>query len=127
MWRMLQQPEPEDFILATGETHPVREFVEKAFAVVGTSIRYVYSFNTEKLRTAMTDIADDIILRWEGKGEEEIGIDTKTDKVIVKVDPRYFRPAEVECVYPFVPYLYPALCSISFILPPPQSSSRRSY
>lgn len=72
MWRMLQQPEPEDFVLATGETHRVREFVEKAFAVVGISVN------------------------WEGKGEQEIGIDAKSGKTIVKVDPRYFRPAEVE-------------------------------
>ncbi|KLO15542.1 GDP-mannose 4,6-dehydratase [Schizopora paradoxa] len=72
MWRMLQQPEPEDFVLATGETHRVREFVEKAFAVVG------------------------ITVKWEGEGEQEVGKDSKTGKIIVKVDPRYFRPAEVE-------------------------------
>jgi len=72
MWRMLQQPEPEDFVLATGETHRVREFVEKAFAVVG------------------------ITVKWEGEGEQEVGLDAKTGKTIVKVDPRYFRPAEVE-------------------------------
>lgn len=42
MWRMLQQPAPEDFVLATGETHPVREFVEKSFAILGTTIQYVY-------------------------------------------------------------------------------------
>ncbi|KAA1474406.1 GDP-mannose 4,6-dehydratase [Dentipellis sp. KUC8613] len=72
MWRMLQQPAPEDFVLATGETHPVREFVEKAFAVLGISIR------------------------WEGSGTQEVGINTKDGKVVVKVDPQYFRPAEVE-------------------------------
>lgn len=44
MWRILQQSEPEDFVLATGETHPVREFVEKSFAVVGISIKYVHLF-----------------------------------------------------------------------------------
>jgi GDPmannose 4,6-dehydratase len=42
MWRMLQQPNPDDFVLATGETHPVREFVEKAFAIVGMTIRYPF-------------------------------------------------------------------------------------
>ncbi|KAH7911498.1 hypothetical protein BJ138DRAFT_1135354 [Hygrophoropsis aurantiaca] len=72
MWRMLQQPEPEDFVLATGETHPVREFVDKAFAVVG------------------------ITIKWRGTGVSEEGIDVQTNRVIVKVDPRYFRPAEVD-------------------------------
>ncbi|KIJ28178.1 hypothetical protein M422DRAFT_37422 [Sphaerobolus stellatus SS14] len=75
MWRMLQQPEPEDFVLATGETHPVREFVEKSFAAVGKTIR------------------------WEGKGTEEVGICTDTGKVVVRVDPKYFRPAEVELLH----------------------------
>ncbi|KAG8999130.1 hypothetical protein FRB93_013287 [Tulasnella sp. JGI-2019a] len=72
MWRMLQQDEPEDFVLATGETHPVREFVEKSFAVV------------------------DIKLKWEGKDTEETGTDIATGKVVVRIDPAYFRPAEVE-------------------------------
>ncbi|TDL13728.1 hypothetical protein BD410DRAFT_903235 [Rickenella mellea] len=72
MWRMLQQPQPEDFVLATGETHPVREFVEKAFGILGIQIK------------------------WQGEGEGEEGIDVKTGKVIVKVDTRYFRPAEVD-------------------------------
>ncbi|KAI0922967.1 hypothetical protein AcV5_009822 [Taiwanofungus camphoratus] len=72
MWRMLQQPAPEDFVLATGETHPVREFVEKAFAVLGMEIK------------------------WRGSGTEEEGIDIKSGKTVVKVDARYFRPAEVE-------------------------------
>jgi len=72
MWMMLQQPTPEDFVLATGETHPVREFVNKSFEAVG------------------------ITLRWEGSGIEEQGIDVKTGKAIVKVDPKYFRPAEVD-------------------------------
>jgi len=72
MWRMLQQPGPEDFVLATGETHPVREFVEKAFGVVNVKIR------------------------WEGNGETEIGTDVQSGKIVVRVDPQYFRPAEVE-------------------------------
>jgi len=72
MWMMLQQDTPEDFVLATGETHPVREYVEKAFGVVG------------------------IKLKWSGEGVEEQAIDVKTGKVIVKVDTRYFRPAEVD-------------------------------
>jgi len=72
MWMMLQQEEPEDFVLATGETHPVREYVIKAFETVG------------------------IKLRWEGSGEEETAIDLETGKVVVRVDPRYFRPAEVD-------------------------------
>jgi len=72
MWLILQQEKPEDFVLATGEMHTVREFVEKAFAIVGTQIR------------------------WEGQGVEEKGIDAITGKVIVRIDPRYFRPAEVD-------------------------------
>ncbi|PVF96923.1 GDP-mannose 4,6-dehydratase [Serendipita vermifera] len=72
MWMMLQQKEAEDFVLATGETHPVREYVEKAFSHVGMSIK------------------------WEGSGEEEIGTDEKSGRVVVRVDPRYFRPAEVD-------------------------------
>ncbi|KAJ7201046.1 GDP-mannose 4,6-dehydratase [Mycena pura] len=74
MWLMLQQPQPEDFVLATGETHPVREFVERAFKVL----------NME--------------LKWEGSGVDEQAVDVKTGKVVVKIDPQYFRPAEVECV-----------------------------
>ncbi|KAF8506263.1 GDP-mannose 4,6-dehydratase [Gautieria morchelliformis] len=72
MWRMLQQPTPEDFVLATGETHYVREFVEKSFAAVNIKIR------------------------WEGKGVDEVGINVHTGNVVVRIDPRYFRPAEVE-------------------------------
>lgn len=74
MWRMLQQDTPDDFVLATGETHPVREFVERAFAVV------------------------DVQIKWEGSGVDEVGKDAATDKVVVRIDPKYFRPAEVECV-----------------------------
>lgn len=72
MWLMLQQPEPEDYVIATGENHSVREFVTLAF-------RYA-----------------DIELRWEGQGINEKGIDTKTGRTLVAVDPRFFRPAEVE-------------------------------
>lgn len=72
MWRMLQQPEPDDYVLATGETHSVRELVEQAFSVVNRQIR------------------------WKGEGVNEIGIDTKTGKTLVAIDPRYFRPTEVE-------------------------------
>lgn len=72
MWLMLQHPTPEDFVIATGEMHSVREFVTKAFAGVGINIR------------------------WEGKGIDEKGIDVATGKVLVEVDPKYFRPAEVE-------------------------------
>ncbi|KAG8714648.1 hypothetical protein FRC11_007655 [Ceratobasidium sp. 423] len=72
MWRILQQDTPEDFVLATGETHPVREYVEKAFAVVGVQVK------------------------WEGEGTDEVGKDAATGRVIVRVDTRYFRPAEVD-------------------------------
>jgi GDPmannose 4,6-dehydratase len=72
MWLMLQQPQPEDFVLATGETHSVREFVELAFAEVGRRIA------------------------WRGKGTDEKGVDAKTGEVLVSIDPRYFRPTEVD-------------------------------
>ncbi len=72
MWRMLQQPEPEDFVLATGETHSVREFVELAFAEVGRRIA------------------------WRGKGTDEEGVDAKSGEVLVSIDSRYFRPTEVD-------------------------------
>jgi GDPmannose 4,6-dehydratase len=72
MWLMLQQETPRDFVIATGQMHSVREFVECSFAEVGISIR------------------------WEGSGVNEVGIDTATGRVLVQVDPRYFRPTEVE-------------------------------
>ena len=72
MWMMLQHKEPEDFVIATGEYHSVREFAELAFTGAG------------------------INLRWEGEGINEKGIDTASGKIIVEVDPKYFRPAEVE-------------------------------
>lgn len=72
MWRILQQETPDDYVLATNETHTVREFVELAFAHVGMP------------------------LRFEGEGEKEVGIDPTTGKVIVAVDPRYYRPTEVD-------------------------------
>jgi len=72
MWRILQHPTPEDFVIATGEYHSVREFAELAFKNAG------------------------IELKWEGTGVEEKGIDVKTGKILVEVDPKYFRPAEVE-------------------------------
>lgn len=72
MWLILQHDVPEDFVIATGEMHTVREFCTLAFAEIG------------------------INLRWEGEGVNEKGIDTTTGKVLVEVDPKYFRPAEVE-------------------------------
>jgi len=72
MWRILQQKTPDDYVLATGETHEVREFVELAFAEAGREVV------------------------WKGKGVKEKGIDAKTGKVLVEVDPRYFRPTEVD-------------------------------
>lgn len=72
MWLMMQHDVPEDFVIATGEMHTVREFVELAFQEAG------------------------IGLHWEGLGVDEKGICTKTGKVLVEVDPKYFRPAEVE-------------------------------
>jgi GDPmannose 4,6-dehydratase len=74
MWLMLQQPQPDDYVLATGEAHSVREFVEKAFACVGRTIA------------------------WRGNSIEERGVDQTTGEVLVEIDPRYFRPTEVECL-----------------------------
>jgi len=72
MHLMLQQPESEDYVIATGETHSVRELAEKVFAHV------------------------DVTLEWEGEGEKEKGVDSKTGKAVVVIDPQYFRPNEVE-------------------------------
>ncbi len=72
MWMMVQQPEADDYVLATGEMHTVREFVELSFAHIGRRIE------------------------WRGKGVEEVGVDSKTGKSLVQIDPRYFRPTEVE-------------------------------
>lgn len=72
MWLMLQHDVPEDFVIATGEMHTVREFIEKSFKVAGVDIE------------------------WQGSGIEEKGIDRSTGRVLVEVDEKYFRPAEVE-------------------------------
>ena len=75
MWRILQQDKPQDYVLSMNETHTVREFVELAFAELGYEIE------------------------WQGTGVDEKGIDKKTGRVLVEVDPRYFRPAEVELLW----------------------------
>lgn len=111
---MLQQPEPEDFVLATGETHRVREFVEKAFAVVGITVKYVL-----KLQLLRGNLTAD---RWEGEGEQEVGLDAKTGKTIVKVDPRYFRPAEVEYVN-----MLSRISALADMFTRYKTSPRRSY
>ncbi len=72
MWLMLQQEKPQDYVIATGESYSVRQFVEWAFEEVGTQIR------------------------WVGKGQEEKGLDAQSGKVLVAMDPKYYRPAEVE-------------------------------
>lgn len=72
MWMMLQRDEPGDYVLATGEAHTVREFIERAFAVIGRK------------------------LTWKGQGRDEVGIDCNTGEELVAVDPRYFRPTEVD-------------------------------
>ena len=72
MWLMLQQPQPDDYVLATGEYHSVRQFVERAFDCVGRT------------------------LVWKGEGVDEVGIDSKSGEELVRIDPRYFRPTEVE-------------------------------
>ena len=72
MWRILQQDSPDDYVLATGQAHSVREFVELAFAEIGRTIL------------------------WRGKGVDEVGLDSRTGEVLVEIDPRYFRPTEVD-------------------------------
>jgi GDPmannose 4,6-dehydratase len=72
MWMIVQQNEPDDYVLATGKQHTVRQFVEKAFACVGRDIE------------------------WGGSGVKEKGIDVRSGQVLVQVDPRYFRPTEVD-------------------------------
>jgi GDPmannose 4,6-dehydratase len=72
MWRILQQEEPDDYVLATGETHTVREFVERAFDIVGRPIE------------------------WHGKGVDEKGRCARSGDILVQIDPAYFRPTEVE-------------------------------
>jgi GDPmannose 4,6-dehydratase len=72
MWRIVQQETPEDYVLATGETHSVREFVERAFAVIGRTIE------------------------WHGHGIDEVGRCSHSGAVLVSIDPRYFRPTEVD-------------------------------
>jgi GDPmannose 4,6-dehydratase len=72
MWRMLQQKKPDDFVIATGKTTTVRKFTEMAFRELGMEIR------------------------WKGKGVNEKGVDRKTGKILVEVDPKFFRPAEVD-------------------------------
>lgn len=72
MWMMLQQDTPDDYVVATNEMHTVREFIEKSFGHLG------------------------IPVRWQGEGVDEVGINDLTGEVIVQIDPRYFRPTEVE-------------------------------
>jgi GDPmannose 4,6-dehydratase len=71
MWLMLQQDQPDDYVLATGEAHTVRDFIDNAFLEIGETII------------------------WKGKGEEEIGLSKKSNKILIEVDKRYFRPTEV--------------------------------
>jgi len=72
MWLILQQDEPDDYILASGEAHSVREFVERAFGHIG------------------------VTLEWRGTGVEERGVDANTGRVLVQIDERYVRPTEVD-------------------------------
>jgi GDPmannose 4,6-dehydratase len=72
MWRIMQQPNPDDYVLATGETHSVREFIELAFSRVERPIE------------------------WQGEGVGEVGVDTRSGDILVRIDPRYFRPTEVD-------------------------------
>ncbi|MDR1580405.1 MAG: GDP-mannose 4,6-dehydratase, partial [Synergistaceae bacterium] len=72
MWRILTHDSPDDFVIASGETRSVREFAESAFGCAGIGIE------------------------WRGEGLDEKGVDSKTGRVLIEVDPRYFRPTEVD-------------------------------
>ena len=72
MWKMLNHDHPDDYVIATGETHSVREFIERAFGEIG------------------------IIIQWKGAGLDEVGYDKETNQVLIVIDPKYFRPAEVD-------------------------------
>jgi len=72
MWMILQHENPSDYVIATGEMHTVREFIEKSFQILGMQIQ------------------------WEGSGADEVGIDKSSNKVVVRIDPRYYRPTEVD-------------------------------
>lgn len=72
MWRMLQQDQPDDYVLATGETHTIREFCELSFKEIG------------------------VTLEWRGEGEDEVGVDVASGKAVIKINPEFFRPAEVD-------------------------------
>lgn len=75
MWLMLQQEKPVDYVVATGKMYSVRQFVEMAFAEIGVKIK------------------------WQGKGSDEQGLNAETNEVLVKIDPKYYRPAEVEVLH----------------------------
>ena len=72
MWMMLQQDKPDDYVVATNEMHSVREFIELSFSIAGIKVE------------------------WKGKEEKEVGIDSATGETIVAIDPRFYRPTEVE-------------------------------
>lgn len=72
MWMILQHENPSDYVIATGEMHTVREFIEKAFQML------------------------EMPIQWEGSGADEVGIDKNSNKVVVRIDPRYYRPTEVD-------------------------------
>ncbi|MDA8808817.1 GDP-mannose 4,6-dehydratase [Gammaproteobacteria bacterium] len=75
MWLMLQQAEPKDYVIASGKTYTIREFVERAFRYIGTTII------------------------WQGEGDSEIGLSKDSGDILVKIDPKYYRPAEVELLW----------------------------
>lgn len=75
MWRIMQQPQPDDYVLATGETHSIRELVELAFSKVGRTIE------------------------WRGKGVDEVGLDARSGESLISIDTRYFRPTEVDLLH----------------------------
>jgi GDPmannose 4,6-dehydratase len=116
MWRILQHHQADDFVIATGHTHSVREFVDLAFAEIGIRIRCVSIYNSITFRRIGSQLPVTppfhtiyFTYRWEGSGVNEVGRDSATNTIRVKMNEKFYRPTEVvrafggpltvECVY----------------------------
>ena len=104
MWQILQQDKPEDYVLATNETHSIREFVEESIKVINN---WIEKYNSENPfseivilapdgKTQIKKVYDKFDFEWRGEGENEIGFCKNRKRAIIKIDPKYYRPAEVD-------------------------------
>ena len=91
MWRILQQDKPEDFVLATNETHTIREFIEESIEVYNEWLEHKH-----ELCLPEYDNFEYIDLEWRGEKENEVGFCKNRNKTIIKINPKYYRPAEVD-------------------------------